>query len=534
MKHRVKTRHLSIYLLKNAGGLPRTALKMPDSLQHYEVPRAVGFEGHLYVRPSNSNEPKWVRFVSDGFGSDIKGVYNASSSAVLFVHASGRWFALIFGYGRSLLHPDAYERDFGLKVCLNVVDPDKLRSVDVKTFEDLVVQRRTQTSAGSSLAAFGLDPMQDLLSAVTGVPRDESFAKRVAGSDTLVIVAKVEFNDIADTCVRALEVYTKEDYKERFGFVDHLHPVRDPQDIASLDQRLIASVNEGLSDVTLAAPEVVDWERVEGFTFSSRAQARAFPELELSNFFQERESRQRQDAMQPVTIEDLKRCHVGVRYAGAQQSEDRWSLYECLIWQTPVDSRVYILTAGKWFEVEQDFASRTAGKVGQLAKGAPVFPDAKPGEREGPYNLRVAQERGYAHFDSANKLIRVGNSRVEFCDLFTKGRQFVHVKRRTRSATLSHLFAQGAVSGETFLYDSGFRAAAKKLCSNPHSDLIPEAHPTAGDYQVVFAIITNRNGNWPASLPFFAQLNLTQAAERLQRFGYRVALSRVRELAEED
>jgi uncharacterized protein (TIGR04141 family) len=47
-----------------------------------------------------------------------------------------RLFALTFGQGRFLLHPDAYEEWFGLVVTLNSIGSDALRSIDKRTFVD--------------------------------------------------------------------------------------------------------------------------------------------------------------------------------------------------------------------------------------------------------------------------------------------------------------------------------------------------------------------------------------------------------------
>ncbi|MFY0578048.1 DUF6119 family protein [Cystobacter fuscus] len=51
---------------------------------------------------------------------------------------------------------------------------------------------------------------------------------------------------------------------------------------------------------------------------------------------------------------------------------------------------------------------------------------------------------------------------MEACDLFSASGQFIHVKRKLRSSSLSHLFSQGTVAAETFLGDEKFRKDVKK------------------------------------------------------------------------
>ena len=53
----------------------------------------------------------------------------------MVVRASDHLFAFSFGGGRYLLRDDRLERDFGLRIVLNSVDPESLRSVDVRTLD---------------------------------------------------------------------------------------------------------------------------------------------------------------------------------------------------------------------------------------------------------------------------------------------------------------------------------------------------------------------------------------------------------------
>ena len=50
---------------------------------------------------------------------------------------------------------------------------------------------------------------------------------------------------------------------------------------------------------------------------------------------------------------------------------------------------------------------------------------------------------------------------MEFCDVFSKTKELVHIKRYGGSATLSHLFYHGVNSTEFFQMDVEYR----KLCA---------------------------------------------------------------------
>lgn len=49
-----------------------------------------------------------------------------------------------------------------------------------------------------------------------------------------------------------------------------------------------------------------------------------------------------------------------------------------------------------------------------------------------------------------------GYSSIEVCDVLSKNGELIHVKRHNGSATLSHLFNQGLVSGELIREDRSF------------------------------------------------------------------------------
>ena len=167
-----KLQSLTVFLLKPDVGLPTTALRAPRKLTRHGLRRTLPFKGSLWVRGEKPKEPEWVDFLRPGILDDVT-VRTASSSAILFVEASDRFFAVAFGYGRSLLKPNAFVRDFGLKAALNALKPESIRSVDVRTFETpITLHTRRQANRGSALNVFGLNVSQDLVGAVAGEPRE--------------------------------------------------------------------------------------------------------------------------------------------------------------------------------------------------------------------------------------------------------------------------------------------------------------------------------------------------------------------------
>ncbi len=264
------TKQLTVLLLREGIRAFEDALRNADGLNSFRLKASVPFRGMFYTRDPRRRAPSWFAFVKTGLATRLDRLENVNTSAVLFVRASGRVFVFTFGYGRSLLYPDVYETDFGLRVALNTVDADNLRSVDVRTMEELTFYTRRQASRNSSLVEFGLDVTRDLLRGVTGRPRDPRIASRLTGADSLTLNAPISFENLGAKCKELLTAYQGDAYKKRFGFIDHLALVRDARSTEALDHLLIRALRDGKTDkIYLAVPEPIDWQHFAGVRYST-------------------------------------------------------------------------------------------------------------------------------------------------------------------------------------------------------------------------------------------------------------------------
>jgi uncharacterized protein (TIGR04141 family) len=117
-------------------------------------------------------------------------------------------------------------------------------------------------------------------------------------------------------------------------------------------------------------------------------------------------------------------------------------------------------------------------------------------------------------------------SKIEFCDLLTNNKKIIHVKKYGGSSVLSHLFAQGMVSGELFIGDKKFREKVNKGLPESHRIENTEDRPIASDYEIIFAIISSLDKD--LDIPFFSKVNLRSAKRRLGAFGYKVSLQKIK------
>lgn len=524
MPRRNRKRDITFYLLKPEIREFNQAIASLDELSQYNFSSGVPYEAKLYVKPPFQNPPWWVAFLTQGV-PQLGDLFNANSAACLLLRAAGRIFAITFGYGRNLLALDAFEREFGLRVALNIIDPDTLRSVDARTFEELTVMTRSQTSRAASLENFRISQAQDILKAITGIPRDPAFGSRVTGADAAKITFIPNLFSLGEKCEQLFQAYRSDNYKERFGFIDQLRVLRDPSKIEALNEEIIRRLRtRELGNLHFAPPEVVDLEDIEGFMYGGLNDEGA-SDLDIDRYFN------LMDNPNSISIPELKRRKVGALYAGSAEPHYRWNLFDCVTAEVQIESKLFVLSGGMWYEVEADFSGRIARDVESRLGDNNLLPEARLGEDEQTYNNRASYERSIYLLDRRTVTPPGGRTPIEFCDLMTADRRLVHIKRRSRSSTLSHLFSQGVVSAETFFRDSGYRRAlAAKLQEGDLSDaatLIPADRPSPSDWEIIFGIIGGQSSEWPRSLPFFSQLNFKIQAERLENLGYKVSLVHV-------
>jgi uncharacterized protein (TIGR04141 family) len=285
-----------------------------------------------------------------------------------------------------------------------------------------------------------------------------------------------------------------------------------------LDALLVESVNSGKVDnIHMAPPEVIDWESVEGFVYPGRRESSGLEaDLSLANCLYAMTS----GGDVPIGVEDLHRGSVRVKWDHAEKAQPEWAVYKTLVAQLDVDSKSYVLSSGKWFEVEQDYVKRVETELKEIRTCTLKFPESQPRWTETEYNKQASRAMdGWILTDRQILRPSAAVSGIEVCDLLTKKGQFIHVKKRRSSATLSHLFAQGTVSAQTILGDEDFLQQVKKLAEriNPIAAAqVPWDRIEGGNIKVVYGIISEEKKVAPAGLPFFAKVNLLHSIRILR------------------
>jgi uncharacterized protein (TIGR04141 family) len=403
--------------------------------------------------------------------------------------------------------------------------------MDTKTFEDMVVTKNTQTSRSSDIPNFGIDVSRDILRAVAGEPRDKGFAKRLAGSDALVLSLEVAPRDLAAKCDELLLAYEDTVYRADFEWIDHLEVVEDQARVNELDLAMETQLKVGDSTAThMAMPEPIAWEDIDAFKIGG-TRKRTYEDLDLAEYL---------SALGPgitdITIKRLKQRDVSIRYTRSGDFDGVWNVYQCLVSEQRLNSRLYVLIEGRWFAVSDTLVGQVDSFLRALPVTTPPIQDALSGELEPAYNSRMAGDHPSELLLLDAKIKRPGGAStgIEFCDLLSSNGEIIHVKRKSRSSTLSHLFAQGSISAATFVSDGEYRDELRKavLEASPAGSeskwlsLVPDGTTVVDKqkYTVSYVVLTKGNHSGSDWLPFFSKLNLMQHGRQLQNMGFGVSL----------
>lgn len=526
------TQKLSIRLLKD-GLEPADSLREGVGLADWDK-----LEGaKIALDTMGGSAPKWARFLELS-EEDKKKVFNNTAYGLVFLKASDRWFGVAFGMGHVKLDPAKFEQDFGLRVVLNAVDPKQLKSADVRTPDENTLSKRSQTSRGSDQTAFAIDVERDIVRGLAGTPKDAAFASRVAGTDALSIDRKMTMADLSKVCSDAYAMYQKTDYKAHFSWIDQIKHVRENDLVEKLNAKVIAAIDVevkgGNSDgLHLAFPVIYDPEHFSQIRYKGFRSNKVYPDLELEGYLDALKERGKSE----FTTDDFDKHSVHEVDDEGRDCGGKWKVAECLVYETDLDGHTYVLSGGRWYQVDKDLAKEVQDFFEAMPRHD--MPEALADENEEKYNARLKLDEAELLCLDRKLVTPTGASTtIEVCDFLDRDSRLIHVKDKTSSSRLSHLFSQGTVSGRVLILDGTARDKVRKRISEVQGqtgqtgfdEIISSANAEfrPADFTVVYAVIGT---GAEEKLPFFSMVTLRQAARELQALGYQSAFSWIKKPA---
>lgn len=384
-----------------------------------------------------------------------------------------------------------------------------------------------QLSKAGIAADFGIDIEQDLICSITGKSIDEKkYGKTVTGKDLLSLSVKINISSIKDFLRLCYEKYLSDEYKTDFGWIDRIAEIKDLILINGLNSKLIENIKNGVLEKTwMAVPEIIEWEHVSGFKYSQAKDEKPKEDIDIDGFLGSLSD----DQKESLSIDVLKKKMIYCIDSQNGETRHRWNAYSCLYCEVHDEQKkTYLLSNGKWYEIESDYAQEVNAEFEAFRNaGSALTLPAYNHSNENDYNKAIATKSSdNFHCMDCDCISHGGaHSRIEFCDLISKEKKFIHIKRYGGSSVLSHLFSQGLVSGELFLRDAEFRTKLNAKLPKQFKISNPDQRPNASQFEIIYGIISSYQRK--LDLPFFSKVSLRTAKNRLEAFGYKVSLLQI-------
>jgi uncharacterized protein (TIGR04141 family) len=508
-----KSRSFSIFLLKSDVKVPADALKAGHALKDTIKGEGLPEGAVLYVLDTDPRPIWWAGY----FGLAAK-LEQMSKGALVFLPVKDRWFALSFGHVGHYLDDENYEHDFGLRVTLNAVDPDLIRSTDILQPSG-AKRQRIQLPAPGDLTLFDFDQDSTILKSLTGKVKDpalKDLCRNITGAANVRISTDKASGDLTAVCATLLDLYGQNTYATSFPALLNVSPVRDPAIMKVLNGKLIDAVHAKDDGVVLTVPEIQDFNSNFGVSYAGTGSGKVSDDADIEDYFQYLADHDQDPTA--LALDELKKHRLLVTNEDGSITHADYKILRCLLFDTDHNGVAYHLREGQWYEVKQSFIDDLKAYLDPKIV-ATTLPNYNHGS-EGAYN-KAAAAAARLCLDMTS-IAPAGQKAVEPCDLFevVDGTAVLHhVKLKTLSGPLSHLFNQGVNS--VWLLGEEPRAMTKMKAL-----LTDAAAPgTAGNFhqplddnklKVVFGVVTTKDPTKKsANLPLFSRISLRRAFKDL-------------------
>ena len=545
----MKTKTYSIYLVKEEVTELEDVIKNdnliedPNPIESRESGE-FGEGGKLFIFKNKLDEPVWCQDVKSVF-TDMPELKNDVSYGVIVFKQSGRIFAVAFGHGWQYIDDEKVEKDFGLKVALNLLDASKINKIEAANLGESM-KTTSHSPFQRDFQAFGVDDALNLLNRITGKTANSDFANTISGATSFRFSKKMDITELPSVADAVLGFYLANGYaSDDFRSIDKLRPVGEKTLQNELDEIAVDKIIAGEDNFELSIP---GWsgEEIGLYKFVGFRSTESFPELLLSDY---------RGALGEEKLKDLNPKIITSKHTiVANLSNDsipprKFSIKNALIGTVVLEGGLYAIYEGQWYRLDEVFKNSINGILSVVAKQwegrwgnetpLPIKEITKDGETrlqtELEYNNDCAEKYGLICLD---RELLGGNpdeyKAFEACDLLDiRNKKLIHVKKSSRSSNLlSHLFKQGVNSAKLLkFYDSARQALIDKVEEEKREELREALGESLAGWTVEFHMIDfEPRVNGKSDIPFFSKITLKDEYQKLKLMNIDVALIFVPEL----
>lgn len=515
----------SIYLIKRSFIENNKYLQGVEDCEYHKIAISGYNDAELYIKKTTSKKHDWSHLIPNLDWSQYK---TSSLFALLLIKIDEDLFALTAGLGRYLLHPFSVENRFGFKVVLNSIDPETIHQLSKKTLSQNPKTSIEQVTKGVTLNQFGLDSFMDLVQRVRGKSKLETLGLSLDGEDALKISVAHELHEIPELLKKSLSTFESNEYKKYFPEIDNLSQVKDKQQVIFLTEYLENQLNhelemfisgQGLSgDIWASIPEIVGDPDFESYTYKNAENALQYYDIELSDIWTEFYLKKDKTIKKKVTISSLKNNQLFIRKADGI-IYPKWKAINCINAIIEVNGETFCFTENEWFRISDSYIARLDTKIANIPSLNLNFKNWPQQQSEKDFLNSRPLNHNYDYLIlDRNNIIIEGQSPIEPCDVFTKDKLLIHLKRYGASSLLGHLFNQGFVSGDMLINSVQFKEEFNKKLNDDFR--FDEFRPS--DFTIAYVIGTKYKDKF--QLPLFSKVILSKTYDALINKGFKVTL----------
>lgn len=427
----------------------------------------------VYFETSTAkSNPPWLNFINEKLPSGERPLFSAKSKSpngILFLTVNGRVFAATFGRSAvSYLDRDAFEPDFGIKTAMNLCGNEEIRQTKSESHAITPTHIDRQVNKPVDSFAFGLSEAEDLRYISAHMKDHKNITLQGRNNLTIKIIGKEKLNwqMLVDYCEDFLLAYASKEYTKLFPNYKNFDEATETESNL-LDELLVAQLRlKNTSNINLGIPEVLI-DPDYGFTYSNHKKNpdRTYAYLDILQLFEHM-------AFDKITPAKLKSKFI---YAYSYEEDQvlgykKWPLYNCLSFEQSLGSKYFVLSDGKWLEVDNDFYTEITNftkntlheeMCEEVYRGIDISDDVKMQNRESIFNKKICEIRpSCVLFDQAKLQIGSGRKDKEFCDVLDLANdsviRIIHCKPYKNSSSTNYLFSQAQFYCHAFINDQLF------------------------------------------------------------------------------
>ena len=492
---------------------------------------------------STKSNPPWLNFINEKLPLNDAPLFsskNKNPNGILFLTINGRVFAATFGRSAvSYLDRDAFEPDFGIKTAMNMCGNEEIRQTKSESHAITPTHIDRQVNKPADSFAFGLSEAEDLRYISAHMKDHKNITIQGRNNLTIKIIGKEKLNwqILIDYCEDFLVAYASKEYTKLFPNYKHFDEATE-SDSDILNEHLANQLRlKNTSNISLGIPEVLI-DSDYGFAYSNNKKSgdKIYAYLEIRQIYEH-------ISAEKITATKLKSKYI---YAYSHEEDQvlsykKWPLYNCLSFEQALGEKYFVLSAGRWLEVDSDFYSEITNftkitlheeACEEIYRGVDISDDEKMQNRESIFNKTICEIRpSCVLFDQAKLQIGSGRKDKEFCDILDLTNdnkiRIIHCKPYKNASSTNYLFSQAQFYCHAFINDQSFLGEIRNhinlSTSTKKTEYLDYIKPNIADihgkdYVVCLWLLCDQHAATPVKteIPLMAQYELKLMHEHLR------------------